>query len=237
MPRRTAYPHGSLRNSLIDTTATLIAEKGVEALSVAEVTRRLGVSGSAPYQHFPGRDVLLAATAARAGRELAASMESAASAACRRSNVEVDAAEGLSAAVGAYAEFVVHRRVGFEFIFADELTGLRHIELAEAGRAVMAVLLPLATSVVDDPLAALRLVQQCIAAAHGLSTLYIKGSAQGAVRNISAVTAEAAQITRTLSAAFSGRASERTQDESRVCASTGPHVPPSRRAPSIFGIG
>jgi len=70
--RRTTYHRGNPRNATIDTAATLIAEKGVDALSVAEITRRLGVSGSVPYQHFSGRDVLLAATAAQTVRQLAA---------------------------------------------------------------------------------------------------------------------------------------------------------------------
>ena len=48
-------------------------------------------------------------------------MKSAATAAVRRSAVEAEAAEALAAAAAAYVEFVAQRRVGFEFIFADDL--------------------------------------------------------------------------------------------------------------------
>jgi len=214
--RRTTYHRGNLRNAIIDTAATLIAEKGVDALSVAEITRRLGVSGSVPYQHFPGRDVLLAATAAQTGRQLAASMKSAATAAVRRSAVEAEAAEALAAAAAAYVEFVAQRRVGFEFIFADDLNDLHHMELAEAGCAVMDVLLPLATAVVKQPLAALSLVEQCIAAAHGLGALHITGATPHRLRASNALAAEAAQITRTLAAAASARATRQETNDSLV---------------------
>lgn len=38
----------------------VIAERGVEQLSLREVARRLGVSHQAPYRHYPSRDHLLA---------------------------------------------------------------------------------------------------------------------------------------------------------------------------------
>jgi AcrR family transcriptional regulator len=38
----------------------VIAERGVEQLSLRDVARRLGVSHQAPYKHYPSRDHLLA---------------------------------------------------------------------------------------------------------------------------------------------------------------------------------
>jgi hypothetical protein len=52
-------------------------------------------------------------------------------------------ADALAATAVAYATFVAQRRVGFEFIFADELTRLDCDELTDAGQAVIDVLLPL----------------------------------------------------------------------------------------------
>ena len=55
----------------------MIAEKGVETLSVTELTRRLGICSSAPYRHFADRQDLLVAAAAKAANELALKMEEA----------------------------------------------------------------------------------------------------------------------------------------------------------------
>lgn len=58
-----SYHHGDLRNALVTAGVALLAEQGVEALSLREVARRAGVSHAAPYRHFPDRQSLLAAIA------------------------------------------------------------------------------------------------------------------------------------------------------------------------------
>src|SRR5215469_1717120 len=60
------YHHGDLRSALVDAAIDLIAERGVRGFSLAEVSRRLGVTAAAPYRHFADRDELLAAVAVRA---------------------------------------------------------------------------------------------------------------------------------------------------------------------------
>lgn len=62
-PRRDHYHHGALREALIGGARTLLAEKGVEAFSLSELARRIGVSPAAPYRHFDNRDALLGAVA------------------------------------------------------------------------------------------------------------------------------------------------------------------------------
>lgn len=49
-----------LRDECVREAVAIIDEAGVEALSLREVARRLGVSHQAPYKHFPSRDHLLA---------------------------------------------------------------------------------------------------------------------------------------------------------------------------------
>ncbi|MFF8033314.1 MULTISPECIES: TetR/AcrR family transcriptional regulator [unclassified Streptomyces] len=61
---RTSYHHGALRQALIEGAKEILAELGHEQFSLNEVARRAGVSTSAPYRHFDGRDELLAAVAA-----------------------------------------------------------------------------------------------------------------------------------------------------------------------------
>lgn len=71
-PRRTLRPvrkpasryhHGDLRRALIDEAVRTIGGAGVEALTLREAGRRLGVSRTALYRHFSDKSALLAAVA------------------------------------------------------------------------------------------------------------------------------------------------------------------------------
>jgi AcrR family transcriptional regulator len=50
----------SLRDACVDVAREVIAQDGIEKLSLRDVARRLGVSHQAPYRHYPSRDHLLA---------------------------------------------------------------------------------------------------------------------------------------------------------------------------------
>jgi AcrR family transcriptional regulator len=54
-----AYHHGNLRESLLERAAEVIAESGIEALSLRGLARDLGVSHAAPAAHFRDRRALL----------------------------------------------------------------------------------------------------------------------------------------------------------------------------------
>ncbi len=49
-----------LREACVAEGLSIVEERGIEALSLREVARRLGVSHQAPYKHFPSRDHILA---------------------------------------------------------------------------------------------------------------------------------------------------------------------------------
>ncbi|MGA9524967.1 MAG: TetR/AcrR family transcriptional regulator [Myxococcaceae bacterium] len=70
MTRTRPYHHGDLKHALLEASITLLREEGVEALTVAEVGRRVGVSSAAPYKHFADRQALLRAIAAEGNRQL-----------------------------------------------------------------------------------------------------------------------------------------------------------------------
>jgi AcrR family transcriptional regulator len=57
------YHHGDLRRAVIDTALQLIAEQGIESLTLREIANQVGVSRMAPYRHFANKAVLLAALA------------------------------------------------------------------------------------------------------------------------------------------------------------------------------
>jgi hypothetical protein len=90
---------------------TVIAERGVRGFSLAEATRRLGVTTAAPYRHFADRDELLAAAAARALSDFAAMLEVAADTPAQR----------LAAMAGAYVRFAAEQRPLFDTIFNSGL--------------------------------------------------------------------------------------------------------------------
>lgn len=62
---RTAYHHGDLREALLASADSLLAEEGVQGLTLRACARRAGVSHAAPKHHFADVSVLLSEVAAR----------------------------------------------------------------------------------------------------------------------------------------------------------------------------
>ncbi|WP_309744911.1 TetR/AcrR family transcriptional regulator [Chamaesiphon sp. OTE_20_metabat_361] len=71
------YHHGDLRNTLISIAIELLAEDGLQALSLRKMAQRAGVSHNAPYMHFADKEAVLVAIAAEGFRLLAVDVESA----------------------------------------------------------------------------------------------------------------------------------------------------------------
>ena len=63
MAAKDTYHHGNLRRALLDEALAVIADKGVEGLSLREVSSRVGVSHTAPYHHFADKTALVHALA------------------------------------------------------------------------------------------------------------------------------------------------------------------------------
>jgi AcrR family transcriptional regulator len=64
-----------LREACVIAAQEVIAEKGVENLSLRDVARKLGVSHQAPYKHYPSRDHLLAEVMRRCFERFAAHLD------------------------------------------------------------------------------------------------------------------------------------------------------------------
>jgi AcrR family transcriptional regulator len=64
-----------LKEACVRAAREVIAEHGIEQLSLRDVARRLGVSHQAPYKHYPSRDHLLAEVIRRCFESFAAYLD------------------------------------------------------------------------------------------------------------------------------------------------------------------
>src|SRR6187551_2737781 len=114
-PTDRPYHHGDLRRALVTAATGLAAAGGSEGVGLREAARRIGVSPSAAYRHFPSRDGLLAQVGSEAREALAQRMLAATG--------EIRGSSGRSArarfrATGrAYIEFALDEPGLFEVAF------------------------------------------------------------------------------------------------------------------------
>jgi AcrR family transcriptional regulator len=64
------YHHGDLKNALIMAGKDVLAQEGVNGLSLRKVAKQAGVSHSAPYAHFTDKQALIAAISTEGYKEL-----------------------------------------------------------------------------------------------------------------------------------------------------------------------
>jgi AcrR family transcriptional regulator len=127
------YHHGSLRAALLAQAERTLRERGVQALSLRELAREVGVSHGAPRRHFSDRQALLDALAqdgfARLGAGLRAALDGAG-----------DGFEArLRATAAAYVRFATRDAALLELMFASksrEASGALH-DAAEHAFSVM----------------------------------------------------------------------------------------------------
>ncbi len=62
-PEQKNYHHGDLKQALLEETARILREEGESALSLRRLAASLGVSRTAPYNHFENKEALLCAVA------------------------------------------------------------------------------------------------------------------------------------------------------------------------------
>jgi AcrR family transcriptional regulator len=105
------YHHGDLRDQLLETGMRLLEGRRSEDLALREVARAVGVSATAVYRHFPDKEALLRAMAAR-GFDM---MGEAQAAAAKRAG-----SKGAFAAVGgAYVRFALQHPGVFRLMFSS----------------------------------------------------------------------------------------------------------------------
>jgi len=113
---RRAYHHGDLRSAAISAAADIINEGGLNAVSMRNVARRVGVTHSALYQHFADKRFLLSAVSEQGYRRLTMRMR----AAQRRAGG--DALAKIRSLAVAYVFFAADEPAHFRAMSEPELT-------------------------------------------------------------------------------------------------------------------
>jgi AcrR family transcriptional regulator len=130
-----AYHHKDLRNALIEEALAVLASDGLSELTLRELSRRLGVTHTAPYAHFPDKRHLLEAVADEGFSRLSERLEA----------VEHSAQDPLQAfrAMGdAYLTFARENANLYRLMFADpDLASDPECEMSPEGARAFSVLL------------------------------------------------------------------------------------------------
>jgi AcrR family transcriptional regulator len=165
------YHHGDLKAALVDGAVDLIAERGVRGFSLAELSRRVGVTVAAPYRHFADRDELLAAVAVRA----VSAFEAALTAALTPGQGSPE--QRAAAIVRGYVRFAAQQRPLFDVLYGAGLDKSRYPELQRAWVGVDDLVISTVKALYpDDADAADELQDALEATAHGHAMLLLDGS-------------------------------------------------------------
>jgi AcrR family transcriptional regulator len=175
--RAGAYHHGDLRRALIEQALMTIDRHGVEALTLRDVGQALGVSRTALYRHFSGKQALVAAVACEGFRTLRLGL--------------IDAWErggrgqtGFDAMGDAYVQFAVTHPAHYRVMFGRFVeSSARDPELIHEAEAAFHVLVDALVEQQrdglvrgDDPLLLARFVWSVT---HGIAMLTIDGQLPG----------------------------------------------------------
>lgn len=107
-----AYHHGDLREALIEAGLDLLKDDSADSWSLREVARRVGVSATAVYRHFPDKAALLKELCVRGALELAEAQAKAMVAAG-------GGQKGFVATGGAYIRFALANPALFRVMMAN----------------------------------------------------------------------------------------------------------------------
>lgn len=166
------YHHGDLRQALLEVSTAIVDREGIEALTLREVARRLGVSHAAPSHHFADKTALLAAVATEGFRDLARASREA------LERAGPDPLEQLKATGVAYVRFAVDHPRRFRLMFGPELAECDIGALASGSASAFEVLVGAVTAALTargraDPDRVRLTTISSWSLVHGLATLTI----------------------------------------------------------------
>lgn len=127
------YHHGDLKNALVAAGLQILEEDGLPGLTLRAIAARVGVSHTAPKNHFGSLRGLLTAIGAEGFRRHAAFMRAGLTDAATRE-------ERLSAAMEGYVRFAEAHPHLFELMFSPVYCDFQDAELGAAAGASYAIL-------------------------------------------------------------------------------------------------
>lgn len=168
-----------LRARLVQHALALLAEDGLESLSLRRIARRAGVSHGAPLRHFAGYGDLLAEVAAVGFRMLSETIEKSAAGLPPGAGPR----ERLRAGSRAYVESAVANPALFALMFRPEALDERNASYLRHGSVAFEHLVTLVRSAQDAGWHAARdtraLAASLWAAMHGLASLWTQRALAG----------------------------------------------------------
>ena len=129
----TRYHHGNLRQALLAAARRLLETEGHSNLSLRKCADAVGVSATAPQNHFPNKTALLTALAAEGYAELETYMQ-------KGINHAVDRDARRNAALLGYVAFAQDHPALYELMFARDRVSSNDPELLRHVRACFAIL-------------------------------------------------------------------------------------------------
>src|SRR5215471_17601414 len=176
--KRPKYHHGDLRRALVEAALAILAKEGARGLSLREVARKVGVTQTAPYHHFPTREALLAAVAAEGFAGLVAELEASAERAAPWGAFEVLAAIGAG-----YVRFAVGNPEKYRVMMGGAIGSfVPYPELVTVAQRAFTILNHAVGAAYPPEIPPRRFDERALAvwaAAHGTAMLWIDGPIQG----------------------------------------------------------
>jgi len=129
----TRYHHGNLRHALLTAAQRLLEAEGHSNLSLRKCAEAVGVSATAPQNHFPNKAALLTALAAQGYGELETYMR-------RGVDDAADRDARRKAALLGYVAFAQDHPALYELMFARDRVSSNDPELLRHVRACFAIL-------------------------------------------------------------------------------------------------
>ena len=175
--RKRPYHHGDLRAALLDEATRMIAEEGTESVTMRAIGRRLDVSRSAAYRHFPNKEALLVAVATQGFTRLHALLQ-----AIDVAGADSDVAQ-LRQMGETYLRFAVENPARYRLMYGNEaLKRERYPQLQSAANGLLEELVQIimsyqrAGAIKNHDARSLAYVAW--SAVHGLASLVIDGQMQ-----------------------------------------------------------